>query len=62
MILPLYFFFALKQVLQSKFDDLKHRVDAGSDRFNQCNEFSKKLLASDSPYTADIEKSREQLR
>lgn len=51
-----------KQVLQSKFDDLKHRVDAGTDRFNQCNEFSKKLLASESPYTADIEKSQEQLR
>lgn len=50
------------QLLQSKFDDLKHRVDAGAERFNQCNEFAKKLLATESPYISDIEKSEEQLR
>lgn len=50
------------QLLQSKFDDLKHRVDAGAERFNQCNEFAKKLLATESPYIGDIEKSEEQLR
>lgn len=48
--------------MQNKFDDLKHRVDAGSERFNQCNEFAKKLLASESPYINDIEKSQEKLR
>lgn len=50
------------QLLQNKFDDLKHQIDAGADRINQCNEFAKKLLASESPYVNDIEKSQEQLR
>lgn len=49
-------------VLQSKYDDLKHRIDTGAERLNQCNEYAKKLLASESPYVADIEKSQEQLR
>lgn len=48
-------------LLQNKFDDLKHQIDAGADRINQCNEFAKKLLASDSPYVNDIERSQEQL-
>lgn len=50
------------QLLQNKFNDLKHRVDTGAERLNQCNEFAKKLLASESPYIADIEKSQDQLR
>lgn len=50
------------QILQNKFDDLKHRVDTGAERFNQCNEFAKKLLNSESPYISDIEKSQDQLR
>lgn len=41
---------------------MKHRVDSGAERLNQCNEFAKKLLASESPYIADIEKSQDQLR
>ncbi|XP_075227745.1 spectrin beta chain, non-erythrocytic 5 kst isoform X2 [Lycorma delicatula] len=49
-------------ILQSKFDDLKHRVESGSDRFNQCEQLANKLIANDSPYTADIEKHQEQLR
>lgn len=49
-------------MLQNKFDDLKHRVESGAERFNQCNEFAKKLLASESPYISDIEKSQDQLR
>lgn len=48
--------------MQNKFNDLKHRVDTGAERLNQCNEFAKKLLASESPYIADIEKSQDQLR
>lgn len=49
-------------LLQSKFDDLKHRVDVGAERFNQCNEFAKKLLSTETAYVDDIEKSQDQLR
>lgn len=41
---------------------MKHRVEMGNERINQCNEFAKKLLASESPYIADVEKSQEHLR
>ena len=44
------------QVLQNKFDDFKHRIEAG------CEELAKKLIASESPYAADIECRQEQLR
>jgi spectrin beta len=50
------------QVLQNKFDDFKHRIEAGSERFVQCEELAKKLIANESPYTADIERRQEQLR
>ncbi|XP_058824690.1 spectrin beta chain, non-erythrocytic 1 isoform X6 [Topomyia yanbarensis] len=49
-------------ILKNKFDDLKHRIEVGAERFNQCEEFAKKLISSDSPYVADIEKRQEQLR
>ncbi|KXJ76213.1 hypothetical protein RP20_CCG010134 [Aedes albopictus] len=48
-------------ILKNKFDDLKHRIEVGAERFNQCEEFAKKLIGSDSPYVADIEKRQEQL-
>ncbi|XP_058446279.1 spectrin beta chain, non-erythrocytic 5 isoform X3 [Malaya genurostris] len=48
-------------ILKNKFDDLKHRIEVGAERFNQCEEFAKKLIVSDSPYVADIEKRQEQL-
>lgn len=60
-ILMIYFLFLL-QILQNKFDDLKHKVEAGSERFTQCEELAKKLIANESPYIADIEKRQEQLR
>lgn len=50
------------QVLQNKFDDFKHRIEAGCERFSQCEELAKKLIASESPYAADIECRQEQLR
>ena len=50
------------QVLQNKFDDFKHSIEAGFERFTQCEELAKKLIASESPYTADIECRQEQLR
>ncbi|XP_042865885.1 spectrin beta chain, non-erythrocytic 5-like isoform X7 [Penaeus japonicus] len=48
-------------LLQAKFDDFKHRVEAGSERFNQCEELAKKLIANESPYAAEIERKQEQL-
>ncbi|XP_037904390.1 spectrin beta chain, non-erythrocytic 1 isoform X3 [Hermetia illucens] len=50
------------QLLQTKFDDLKHRVEVGGDRFNQCEAMAKKIINTESPYTAEIEKRQEQLR
>jgi len=50
------------QVLQNKFDDFQHRIEAGSERFTQCEELAKKLIAIESPYAADIESQQEQLR
>lgn len=50
------------QILQNKFDDLKHRVEAGAERFNQCEELAKKLISNESPYIDDIEKRQDQLR
>lgn len=41
--------------LQKKFDDLKHHVEAGSERVNQCTELATKLIANESPYSDDIE-------
>lgn len=54
--------FHLFKVLQTKFDDLKHRIEIGAERFNQCDEFAKKLIGTDSPYVADVEKRQEHLR
>lgn len=58
----LYNLFIFFQILQNKFDDLKHRIEVGAERFNQCDAFAKKLLGTDSPYVADIEKRQDQLR
>lgn len=52
----------LEQLLQAKFDDFKHRVEAGSERFKQCDELAKKLIANESPYASEIERKQEQLR
>ncbi|KAF9407356.1 hypothetical protein HW555_012597, partial [Spodoptera exigua] len=49
------------KILRSKFDELRHRVESGAERFNQCEELAKKLLATESPYIGDIEKRQEAL-
>ncbi|XP_073969406.1 spectrin beta chain, non-erythrocytic 5 kst isoform X2 [Rhodnius prolixus] len=41
--------------LQKKFDDLKHHVEAGAERFTQCEELANKLISNDSPYADEIE-------
>uniref|UniRef100_W4VRA2 Putative karst n=1 Tax=Corethrella appendiculata TaxID=1370023 RepID=W4VRA2_9DIPT len=48
-------------ILQNKFDDLKHRIEVGAERFNQCDQCAQKLIGNDSPYVAEIEKRQEQL-
>ncbi|XP_045489789.1 spectrin beta chain, non-erythrocytic 1 isoform X1 [Pieris rapae] len=48
-------------VLRSKFEELRHRVESGAERFSQCEELAKKLLASNSPYIGDIEARQEAL-
>lgn len=48
-------------ILQAKFNDFKHRIEAGSERFSQCEQLAKKLIANDSPYIPEIEKKQEQL-
>ncbi|XP_061725746.1 spectrin beta chain, non-erythrocytic 5-like [Cydia pomonella] len=48
-------------ILRSKFEELRHRVESGAERFSQCEELAKKLLASESPHIADIEQRQEAL-
>ncbi|XP_020812650.1 spectrin beta chain, non-erythrocytic 1 isoform X1 [Drosophila serrata] len=50
------------QLLQNKFDDLKHRVEVGADRVDQCELLAKKLIDSESPYANEVERRQEQLR
>jgi len=50
------------QVLQNKFHDFQHRIEAGTKWITQCEELAKKLIASESPCAADIECRQEQLR
>lgn len=50
------------QILQNKFDDIKHHVESGTDRYNKCIEFGKKLINNDSPYSSDIETRQDQLQ
>lgn len=58
-IIRTYFF---SQLLQCKFDDFKLRVETGSERFNQCEELAKKLIASDTTYSSKIEQRQQHLR
>lgn len=50
------------KLLQKKFDDFKHQVETGSERFTQCEELCKKLLAADTPYSGEILSKEESLR
>ncbi|KAF5273495.1 hypothetical protein FQA39_LY07512 [Lamprigera yunnana] len=48
-------------ILQAKFDDFKHRVEAGSERFNQCEDLAQKLIVNENPYKNDIQNKQLQL-
>ncbi|XP_023176009.2 spectrin beta chain, non-erythrocytic 1 isoform X1 [Drosophila hydei] len=50
------------QLLQNKFDDVKHRVEVGADRVDQCELLARKLIDSESSYANEVEKRQEQLR
>ncbi|XP_028142929.1 spectrin beta chain, non-erythrocytic 1 isoform X1 [Diabrotica virgifera virgifera] len=47
--------------LQTKFDDLKHRIEGGFERYRQCEDLAQKLLANESPYSAEIENRQDNL-
>ena len=49
------------QILQNKFEDFKHRVEAGSERFKLCDDLAKKLTANESPYSDSIDQKQEHL-
>ncbi|XP_076250387.1 spectrin beta chain, non-erythrocytic 5 kst isoform X4 [Rhynchophorus ferrugineus] len=42
-------------LLKSKFDDLKHRIESGAERYKQCELLVQKLLASENSYSSDIQ-------
>ncbi|KAK4883333.1 hypothetical protein RN001_006652 [Aquatica leii] len=48
-------------ILQAKFDDFKHRIEAGNERFNQCKDLAEKLIVNENPYASDIQKKQLQL-
>jgi len=50
------------QILQNKFEDFKHRIDANSGRFAQCDDSARRLIASENPYAAEFPAKQEQLR
>lgn len=49
------------QILQGKFDDFKHRIESGSERFKQCEDLAQKLIANESSYIPEIQKKQLQL-
>ncbi|KAK9874725.1 hypothetical protein WA026_005540 [Henosepilachna vigintioctopunctata] len=48
-------------LLRNKFDDFKLRIDAGAERFRQCEALAQKLIANHSSYTQEINTKQEQL-
>lgn len=49
------------QLLRSRFDTWKLRMEAESERFAQCKELAEKLIITDSPYVEDVERLQDQL-
>ena len=50
------------QILQNKFEDFKLRIAVGSERFGQCDEIARRLIASENPYAAELPAKQEELR
>ncbi|KAF4529735.1 hypothetical protein B566_EDAN017987, partial [Ephemera danica] len=49
-------------LLQARFDDFRHRIQGGAERFRQCEELARKLNANPSQQGAEIEKKQAQLQ
>ena len=49
-------------MLQSKFDDFKLRIEGSSERFKMLDDLAKKLIASGSSYSKDIDDQEEHLQ
>ncbi|XP_017780552.1 PREDICTED: spectrin alpha chain, non-erythrocytic 1 isoform X2 [Nicrophorus vespilloides] len=49
------------QLLQAKFDDFKHRIEAGSERFKQCEDLAQKLITNKNPYIGEIGRKQQLL-
>lgn len=50
------------QQLKAKFEDFKHRVETGSERYRQCEDLAQKLISNESPYSNDIKTKQLQLQ
>lgn len=58
----MYFYGIVFQQLKTKFDDFKHKIDAWTERYSQCEVLAQKLISNESPYSAEIEKQQEELQ
>ncbi|XP_067682927.1 spectrin beta chain, non-erythrocytic 5-like isoform X3 [Haliotis asinina] len=50
------------QILKSKFEEFKRKVEAGSERFNRCERLAKWLLDDKGPHTVQVQQRQEHLR
>ncbi|XP_059484234.1 spectrin beta chain, non-erythrocytic 2 isoform X2 [Neocloeon triangulifer] len=48
-------------LLQARFDDFRHRLQGGAERFKLCEELARKLKSIEGPVSADIESKQTQL-
>ncbi|CAH0552966.1 unnamed protein product [Brassicogethes aeneus] len=48
-------------VLKTKFEDFQRQIEAGQDRFKQCEDLAQKLIDNKSPYSSDIEDEQQHL-
>lgn len=46
----------------AKFDDFKHQVTTGSERFKMCESSAKTLLEREPPFANEVQQRQEQLR
>ncbi|XP_033735465.1 spectrin beta chain, non-erythrocytic 5-like isoform X2 [Pecten maximus] len=49
-------------ILRNRFDEFKRSIEAGGERFNQCERLAKTLLEDNVPYREQVEERQDQLR
>ncbi|XP_069119024.1 LOW QUALITY PROTEIN: spectrin beta chain-like [Argopecten irradians] len=49
-------------ILRNRFDEFKRSIEAGGERFNQCERLAKTLLEDNIPYREQVEERQDQLR